>query len=116
MGPVVRVSLCFRNKFWEELPEMRNLSFLFTDDPQFPTWWSLNPLPYPILTGWAAGRYARALADKNPDELIRCAMESLGRILEIDNVVLGSHLQRGFVHEWQVDPFSRGAYIYVLRG
>ena len=116
MGRVIRVSLCFRDQFWEALPEMRNLSFLFTDDPQFPTWWSPNPLPYPILTGWAAGRYARVLAGKNPDELIRCAMESLGRILEIDKVALGSHLQRGFVHDWQADPFSRGAYSYVLRG
>jgi len=116
MGRVIRVSLCFRDQFWETLPEMRNLSFLFTDDPQFPTWWSPNPLPYPILTGWAAGRYARALAGKNPDQLIRCAMESLGRILEIDKVALGSHLQRGFVHDWQADPFSRGAYSYVLQG
>lgn len=116
MGPVVRVSLCFRDKFWEGLPEMRNLSFLFTDDPHFPTWWSPNPLPYPILTGWAAGRYARALAGKNLDDLVRCALESLGRILEIDTVALGSHLQRGFVHDWQADPFSRGAYSYVLRG
>jgi len=116
MGPVIRVSLCFRDRFWEELPEMRNLSFLFTDDPHFPTWWSPNPLPYPILTGWAAGRYARELAGKSPDGLVRCALESLGRILEIDQPALGSHLQCGFVHDWQADPFSRGAYSYVLTG
>jgi monoamine oxidase len=116
MGPVIRVSLCFRDRFWEELPEMRNLSFLFTDDPDFPTWWSPNPLPYPILTGWAAGRYARALAAKSRDALVHCAMESLGRILEIDQPTLQSHLHRSFVHDWQADRFSRGAYSYVLRG
>ena len=55
MGPVIRVSLCFQEKFWERDPKMADLSFLFTDDPQFPTWWTSNPLPYPILTGWAAG-------------------------------------------------------------
>ena len=55
MGPVVRVILCFAAKFWERQSEMANLSFLFTDDPQFPTWWTSNPLPSPILVGWAAG-------------------------------------------------------------
>jgi monoamine oxidase len=116
MGPVIRVSLCFRDKFWEELPEMRNLSFLFTDDPRFPTWWSPNPLPSPILTGWAAGRYARALDGKGNDELVRSGLESLGRILELDQPTLRSHLQNGFVHDWQADPYSRGAYSYVLCG
>ena len=116
MGPVIRVSFCFRDKFWEELPEMRNLSFLFTDDPQFPTWWSSNPLPYPILTGWAAGRYARALAGLTCDDLVRSALESLGRILEIDQGDLRSRLQLGLVHDWQADPFSCGAYSYVVCG
>ena len=40
MGPVIRVSLCFQEKFWEHDPKMADLSFLFTDDPQFPTWWT----------------------------------------------------------------------------
>jgi monoamine oxidase len=116
MGPVIRVSLCFRDKFWQDRPEMRNLSFLFTDDPQFPTWWSSNPLPYPMLTGWAAGRYARALAGLTRDELVRSALESLGRILEIHQSQLGSHLQLGLVHDWQADPCSCGAYSYVVLG
>lgn len=116
MGPVIRVSLCFREKFWEKLAEMRNLSFLFTDDPQFPTWWSSNPLPYPILTGWAAGKYARALEGRSHDDLVRTALQSLSRILEIDQSELDSRLQIGLVHDWQADPFSRGAYSYVVSG
>lgn len=116
IGPVIRVSLCFGDKFWEHRPEMRNLSFLFTDDPQFPTWWSSNPLPYPILTGWAAGKYARALAGLTRDELVRSALRSLGRILETDQSELRSRLQLGLVHDWQADPFSCGAYSYVVCG
>ena len=112
-GPVIRVSLCFHDRFWEEQPEMRHLSFLFTDDPQFPTWWSSNPLPYPILTGWAAGRYARALAGRSHDELVAVALQALGRILEMDHVNLRSHLRAGFVHDWQADPYSCGAYSYI---
>ena len=115
-GPVIRVSLCFHDRFWEEQPEMRHLSFLFTDDPQFPTWWSSNPLPYPILTGWAAGRYARALAGRSHDELIAVALQALGRILEMDDVSLRTRLRAGFVHDWQADPYSRGAYSYIRIG
>jgi monoamine oxidase len=116
MGPVIRVILCFRDKYLRNLPETRNLSFLFTDDPQFPTWWKPNPLPYPILTGWAAGRYARALAGRSKDELLASALESLARILEIDEHTLRSHLLAGFVHDWQADPFSCGAYSFVACG
>ena len=64
MGPVIRVSLCFQKKFWESDKHMRDLSFLFTDNEHFPTWWTSNPLPYPILTGWAAGRYALTFKGK----------------------------------------------------
>ncbi len=116
MGPVIHVVLAFRDRFWEELPEMRNLSFLFTDDPQFPTWWTANPLPYPVLTGWAAGRYARSLAGRSKDELLSAAVKSLARIVETDEPTLRLHLQHGLVHDWQADPFSCGAYSYVLSG
>jgi monoamine oxidase len=116
MGPVVRVSLCFREKFWEKQPEMRNVSFLFTDDPQFPTWWTSNPLPFPVLTGWAAGKYARALAGQSREQIIRCAVASLGRILEISEGDLRLRLRSGHVHDWQADPFSCGAYSYARVG
>jgi monoamine oxidase len=95
---------------------MRNLSFLFTDDPHFPTWWTSNPLPYPILTGWAAGRHAQKLLGKNNEELVCLALDSLAQILELDQSELRSHLERGLVHDWQADPHSRGAYSYIVTG
>lgn len=114
-GPVIRVVLCFAEKFWDKLPETRNLSFLFTDDPQFPTWWTGNPLPYPILTGWAASRYARALAGSTQDQLIHSAVESLGRILRLNQDELNARFRHGFVHDWQADPYAYGAYSYVVK-
>src|SRR6185503_9781279 len=69
MGPVIRVSLCFQDKFWERDPEMAELSFLFTDDREFPTWWASNSLPYPILTGWAAGPNGRKQAGRSGGEI-----------------------------------------------
>ena len=116
MGQVIRVSLCFREKFWEEAPEMRNLSFLFTDNPQFPTWWTSNPLPFPMLTGWAAGRYARALAGRSSEEIIDSSMQSLSGILEMKKAELDAKVSAAFVHDWQADRFSCGAYSYAAVG
>jgi monoamine oxidase len=116
MGPVIRVSLSFRSRFWEAAPEMRDLSFLFTDDPNFPTWWTSNPLPYPILTGWAAGRHTQRLIGKNNGEIVGVALDSLSGILELEQTELRSHLERGFVHDWQADSCSQGAYSYIVKG
>ena len=116
MGPVIRVSLCFQEKFWERDPEMADLSFLFTDDPQFPTWWTSNPLPYPILTGWAAGPYAGVQAGRSKDDIVRSAVQSLARIMEIAEPELRKQMTGSFMHDWQADPFSRGAYSYASVG
>lgn len=116
MGPVIRVSLCFPAKFWEQEPEMTDLSFLFTDDPQFPTWWTSNPLPYPILTGWAAGHHAKELAGNSHEEIAQSALHTLARILDLDHSHLVRQLTGAFTHDWQADPFSHGAYSYAAVG
>ncbi len=54
MGRVIRVTLRFRERFWEPL---RDLSFLFSDDAAFPTWWTLAPVSSPVLTGWSPLMY-----------------------------------------------------------
>lgn len=116
MGPVIRVSLCFQEKFWERDPEMSDLSFLFTDDPQFPTWWTSNPLPYPMLTGWAAGPYAGVHAGRSKDDIVRSAVQSLARIMKVAEPELRKQMAGSFTHDWQGDPFSRGAYSYASVG
>jgi len=115
-GPVIRASLCFRGKFWEEQERFQDVSFLFTDDPQYPTWWTSNPLPFPILTGWAAGHHAKALINLSAEQVVHRALESLARIFDMDIASLERELQAGFTHDWEVDPFSRGAYSYPLVG
>ena len=116
MGAAVRVTLCFRTKFWEQDPEMADLSFLFTNDPQFPTWWTSNALPYPILTAWAAGRYAMALKGLPTEEISHNALQALARIMRIDARDLEAQMTGAFTHDWQADPFSRGAYSYAAVG
>ena len=116
MGPVIRASLGFRDKFWEKRSEVKDLSFLFTDDQRFPTWWASNPLPYRLLTGWAAGHFAQNLSGCNRECVVSRALEALAEIFSIEAKTLREQLVSGFSHDWQSDPFSRGAYSYVLRG
>lgn len=116
MGGVIRVSLCFQEKFWEHNPKMADLSFLFTDDPQFPTWWTSNPLPSPVLTGWAAGPNAKAHSGHSKDEIVTSAVQSLARIIKSSQSDLERQMIGSFTHDWQADPFSRGAYSYAAVG
>jgi monoamine oxidase len=112
MGPVIRVSLCFQDKFWEDDPHMRDLSFLLTDNEHFPTWWTSNPLPYPILTGWAAGRYGRALTGKSAKQVTPVALAALAGTLGTSAADLKTKLKASFTHDWQTDAFAHGAYSY----
>jgi monoamine oxidase len=116
MGPVIRVSLCCKEKFWEQQKEMADLGFLFSDDPQFPTWWTSNPLPYPILTGWAAGPCALQLKGQGRQEIIEQAVHSLARITGFDVRSLQSQITGAYTHDWQADPFSCGGYSYAAVG
>jgi monoamine oxidase len=115
-GPVIRVSLCFGDSFIEDCEQLRRTSFLFTDDPDFPTWWTSNPLPFPILTAWAGGPRARAWAGQPTHCLIESAENSLERILEIPAAELRAKTESAFVHNWESDPYSCGAYSYALAG
>ncbi len=91
---------------------MRNLSFLFTDHQHFPTWWTTNPLSYPVLTGWAAGRYALPFKGKSEAQITAIAVATLAEILVTSESDLKTRLTAGFVHDWQSDEFALGAYSY----
>ena len=60
MGKVIRVVLHFRERFWERIrPQgekdryLAQMSFSFSQDAYFPTWWTSMPEKSPIITGWA---------------------------------------------------------------
>jgi len=116
MGRVRRVSLCFQRKFWEKDPRFQNVTFFLTDDLFFPAWWASNPLPYPIITAWAAGHYAHAFSQINVDQVIGRALDSLASILEMEPASVRREFKNGFTYDWQSDLFSRGAHSYALVG
>jgi monoamine oxidase len=124
MGKVIRVTLRFRRRFWDDLcpPQsteskpLANMSFLLSHEDWFPTWWTTMPEKLPILTGWAPFHCAERLSGKSTEFVVDKCLHSLSRVLKISRSELESLLAHAYWHDWQSDPFSRGAYSYVRIG
>lgn len=121
MGPVVRLVLQFDSIFWEDPAITSNqpleeMHFLFSRDPVFPTFWSAMPQRLPILVAWSAGPSAESKCALLQPQLEAEALGALGRILSVPAAAVRKKFVRSFFHDWQGDPFSRGAYSYVLCG
>lgn len=118
MGKVIRLVLRFRERFWDKISAgqkgktLSDMSFLFSDDEWFPTWWTTMPKKAPILMGWAPFECAERLSGKNRSFVIDRGLATLSRLLGDSLQSLESCLEEAYFHDWQSDPFSRGAYSY----
>jgi len=122
VGAACRVVLRFTRRVWTEpalVPnakgDMRDLSFLFTRVPgrTFPVFWTAAPTEAPLIVAWAGGPDAERLAGVRADELTRRAVDTLAELFGTPREPLASELRSAHVHDWLLDPFSRGAYSYV---
>lgn len=121
MGRVARVTLRFRERFWEGIhpvPKepsegLSNMSFLFSRQDWFPTWWTTMPRKLPILTAWAPFPDAELLSGRSKDFVVSKALDALAHVVNQPRTLLHGLLEDAYYHDWQADPFSRGAYSYV---
>lgn len=122
-GQVVRITLRLRAGFWRKplLPaELRaegGKRFGFVNAPRLPipTWWTLAA-PAPLLTGWAGGEPAEALAGTTPEALRELALASLARLGGAPVAAWREQLLEMYHHDWRADPYSLGAYSYAMAG
>ena len=116
-GPALKVILRFRRAFWQRLDRARyrNAGFFQVPDAAFPTFWTALPAQTPVLVAWAGGPRARRLSGAGSPAIIGHALDSLrgmfGAAVDIEAEVAGA-----YVHDWQSDPYARGAYSYVTVG
>jgi monoamine oxidase len=123
-GPVVRVLVSFRETFWAEreirgVPQGRTLDclhFLHTVHAPIPVWWTAFPVREAILTGWVGGPRAAALLSGGRERIIAAGLETLARHLRIAPRTLTRLMTGSWIHDWQGDPYARGAYSYSLVG
>ncbi len=120
MGPVVRITMRFDSLFWQDPQVMGERAlhdphFIFSEDPNFPTWWTAAS-DVPLLVGWCAGPCAESKSGLEEGELCSQAIGALARILLLPESFIAQRLTHFYYHDWQSDPYSRGAYSYVLAG
>ncbi|HJQ36197.1 MAG TPA: NAD(P)/FAD-dependent oxidoreductase [Thermoanaerobaculia bacterium] len=108
-GHVVKIAFRFRERFWEDV------NFVHARDRFMPTWWTTAPIRSPILTGWAGGHAADALLAERPAMIDR-ALDSMSGAFGVPRRRLDALLAGTWTHDWQSDPFSRGAYTYAAVG
>jgi monoamine oxidase len=147
MGHVIRIVLCFRERFWETLKfwdqnnnpvKFADAGFIHYPDTPLPTWWTQLPMRAPVLVGWVGGpnadrvgrgtisraevadktesvndRSAEVAGEALPSFILDQAMISLSQIFDVSTEYIRDRLAASYFHDWQHDPFSRGAYGYV---
>jgi monoamine oxidase len=116
-GPVIKVVLHFREPFWEHVDagRYRDAAFFHAPGAAVPTFWSTMPLRGSLLNAWTGGPNAARLSGKSEEELARLAIDSLQSGFG-KRVRLRRLLELAQLHDWQADPFARGAYSYVVAG
>jgi monoamine oxidase len=131
MGPVMRMTLVFRSRFWAgtDLPKLPvevragldRLSFLFTHGALPSTWWTPMPDTAPMITAWVGGPKV-ALIDSAPgtaakaEALLQRCLKTLANALSVPGTHLQQLLLSWHCHDWQADPYAQGAYSYVPAG
>jgi monoamine oxidase len=117
MGRVVKVVLAFRRPFWETVADgrYRDAGFFRGESDAFGAYWTQYPIRGELIAAWAGGPRASALRELSKGELVDRALEGFGTLLGAV-AQARSEFENGFVHDWDADPFARGAYSYVTVG
>jgi monoamine oxidase len=116
-GPVLKVVLRFRSAFWDTIDDgrYRNAAFFRSPAAAFPTFWTALPVRSPLVVAWAAGPKAMQLEGADRSQVISAALESFSSLFD-RRVDVDALLESAWVHDWQSDPYARGAYSYVTVG
>lgn len=121
MGHAARVVLRLRERFWDGAPDdpfyHPRLSFLRSDHPLMPTWWTNYPILVPLITGWVGGPIAeRFNAQGDSAALVAAATRALGKITRLGPAHAAALVAQGYAHNWSADPYARGGYSYLTVG
>jgi monoamine oxidase len=118
MGPVLKVALRFGEPFWAQLRggALQDAAFFFAGTEPFPTYWTTYPAVSPLIMAWAGGPKAAHLSGCSEEQVIARALAGFAHALDLDVEDVRARLESAYVHDWQRDPYARGAYSYVLVG
>ncbi|RYY94603.1 MAG: FAD-dependent oxidoreductase [Chitinophagaceae bacterium] len=112
-GPVLKLVLRFRDRFWAEGATRADLNFLFSDT-DIPAWWTAVPKNEALLTAWLGGPNAAAFRDLPKDALVEKALANLAQIFGREQHWLRGQLVSAHYHNWSQDPYCRGGYSFEV--
>jgi monoamine oxidase len=121
MGQATRITLQFRERFWEKLEltgteckqNLSQLGFVHYPEAPFATWWTLLPVRTAMIVGWAGGPAAEKFVGRGKEYAVEQGLTSLRQILGVSEESLRNLLLAAYTHDWGSDPLSRGAYAYL---
>ena len=123
MGSVQKVVMLFRDRWWTEklkwVPKdasLDDMSFLYGDTEDYSTWWTFHPAHLPVMIGWSGGPSAQSLVGKPYEEKRDRAIAALAKNFGVTRRRIESQVLEVKTHDWDMDPYARGAYSYSLVG
>jgi monoamine oxidase len=116
MGSVVRMLLWFHRIPWKTESVERPVSFLHLPSGPFQALWLTHPFRWPLAVMWCGGSEARKLSLVSAPEAKRVMTAQLARALGKTPRRLGQDIRQVRWHNWERDPYARGAYAYVRVG
>jgi monoamine oxidase len=116
MGTVLRLTFWFREAPWKQDRKQDCMRFLFTGDETFAVWWTAHPMRAPLAVAWSGGPPAAALSGRPAGEIADRALRALATHLGLPRRRVESRVLDVWTHDWQTDPWSRGAYSYPRVG
>lgn len=115
-GPVIKSMLQFDEEFWSDKKrtqgkDLSEMSFIFSD-ATIPTWWTTQPNKSGMVTGWSGGPHAKKLMGFQRHEILKAALDSLGKIFDTEAAWLKEKLKAWHIADWPSDPFGCYGYSY----
>ncbi|HKV10712.1 MAG TPA: NAD(P)/FAD-dependent oxidoreductase [Thermoanaerobaculia bacterium] len=115
MGCVTRLVVRFREMPWQAL-DLDRLGYLHLRSGPFNVWWTVYPFRFPLAVAWSGGSPSTELTGKTREEVAASAFRNLAESLGISRRRIESRVEDFWLHDWNSDPFSRGAYSYARVG
>jgi monoamine oxidase len=116
MGQALRVVLRFEHAPWLDSVDGVDISFLHAPDQPFTVFWRQASVDQAQVTAWSGGPKAQELSQLDGGAVVEAALRSLAIATGHSFASCRELLLEAHCHDYNSDPFTRGAYSYVRPG
>lgn len=113
MGSALRLNVTLPTDFCSQVVEMDRTFLRLPDAQWFGVWWTRPIFNQRLWVGWVGGPQAQKLSHESDSQICTHGLRDLAQALNIDVNQLQRSVSRWYLHNWQSDPYSLGAYSYL---